>query len=445
MSTAARSSARAALALIAIAAPIAAPIAAQQPAAAHDSLTLAALQADALRADPRRAQLRLQADITALHLRNIAAEEYPALAGTGQAQYQSAVTKIAVPLPGVSIPTPPHDTYNAYVNAQESLLDPSRAPRRAVERAQLSESQAQVRVALYGLRQDVNDAFFAALTDQEREAATQTAIDDLNARLRETATRFANGAALPADTASIAASILARRQDLLQIHADRAAALARLSDLVGHPIGDRAPLSASDAELGAATNRILDSLLQLRARPEYAQFAATRDRLAEQEAANAAQAKPRVSAFGRVGYGRPGLNMLSTNFQSYWLAGLQVDWAPWTWGTLDRERRELELQRDIVATNEASFTETLRRAIRQPVATIAQLDSAIALDDRIIGLRETVETETRAQLREGVVTAAEYVDRYTDLLSARLTRAQHGVARAQARATLLTTLGVEVP
>jgi outer membrane protein TolC len=74
---------------------------------------------------------------------------------------------------------------------------------------------------------------------------------------------------------------------------------------------------------------------------------------------------------------------------------------------------------------------------------MARLDSALALDDRIVALRERIDAETHAKLREGVVTAADYVDKSSDLLAARLTQVQHRVELAQARTTFLTTLGVE--
>ena len=123
---------------------------------------------------------------------------------------------------------------------------------------------------------------------------------------------------------------------------------------------------------------------------------------------------------------------------------MQVQWAPWTWGSTDRDRQVLEVQREIIATNEAAFTETLRRNIQQSIATIARLDSTLALDARIIALRESVDRESRARLQEGAITAADYVDRNTDLLAARLALVQHRVELSQARANLLTMLGVEV-
>jgi outer membrane protein TolC len=416
---------------------------AQQGTAPPDSLHLRGLHAEAQSADPRQRQLRLQAAETDLRLRNIDAEMRPALSVDGQTQYQSAVTQVAIPLPGVTFPTPPHDSYDAHVGAQQSVFDPTIAARRAAERTQLADAQARIRTTLFGLTQELNDAFFTAAALQERVAETDAGIAEMDARLREAVERFQAGSALAGDTASLAATSLARRQDRLQLVSDRAAALARLSLLIGRTIPDGTPLAIPD--LTPETTRALASLDQLRARPEYAQFDAARAHLASQIAVDAAQEKPRVSAFGRVGYGRPGLNMLTDTFQSYWLAGVQVHWAPWNWGTVDRKREVVELQRDVVASDEAAFTQSIRRNVQQSQATMSRLDSTLALDERIIALRQIVDTETRAKLNEGVVTAAEYVARNTELLAARLALRAHRVQLAQARATFLTTLGVEVP
>lgn len=416
------------------------------PAALHaqsDSVRLRSLYADALRLDPRQRQIDLQARATALRLANIDAERRPQLAVDGQAQYQSKVVKIPVSVPGVSIPTPPYDTYDAHLGAQQSIFDPTVAPRRAVERAQLAESQAQTKATLFGLRQEINEAFFTAAVLQQRMAEIDGAITDLAARLRETAIKLREGTALPGDTAAIAAALLQREQDKLQLRGDRSAALARLSELVGRTVSERDALAVSNDS--AAVARTIRGLDTVRARPEYEQFAASRDKLSKQIDIQAAQEKPRVSAFGRVGFGRPGLDVLSRDFQTYWLAGVQVHWAPWTWGTTNRDREIAELQRDIVTTNEAAFTRSLTRGVQQSLATLARLDSTLALDDRIVVLRERIDQETRAKLREGVVTAADYVDKSTDLLTARLVHVQHRVELAQARATFLTTLGVEVP
>jgi len=410
---------------------------------AGDSLSLRDVTSAAVNADPRQRQIGLNASASDLRIQNILASRLPQFTGNGQAQYQSAVTKISVPIPGIAIPSPTRDTYDAHVNAEESIFDPTLSSKQSLERAQLAETQAGVRTSVFSRRQEVNDVFFAAATLEQRIAEIGVAITGLESRLKEAVTRFRGGAALPGDTAVVAATLLQRRQDLYQARSDRAAALARMSDLIGRPIS--ASTFTVIPNLDAAVAHALGGLDQLKSRPEYEQFSATRDRLTKQEALDAAQDKPKVSAFGRVGYGRPGLNMLSSSFQTYWLAGVQVQWSPWNWNTTDRDRQSLEIQREIVSTNETSFTESLRRGIQQSIATIAGLDSSLVLDDQIVALRERIEGETRAKLNEGVVTAAEYTDRSTDVLNARLMRIQHRVQRTQAQANLLTTLGVEVP
>ena len=410
----------------------------------RDSVRLSALLQQAAATDPRQRQFQLSAAASALRLENINADKKPTVDVAGQAQYQSSVTTIPVRVPNLTIPTPPYDTYDAHLNAQQPLVTPTVAPRRTAERAQLAETQAELRVTLFSVRQDVNDAFFAALLAQEREAQLVVTIADLDARLRETATRLRDGAALPGDTAAIAATILQRRQDIAQSRADRRSALARLSELVHAQIADSTMLVVPDLAAAVARAESVPPN-DMRARPEFAQFEATRANLAAQEAVATAQDRPKVSAFGRVGYGRPGLNQLASGFQPYFLGGLQFDWKPWTWGTTSRDRQVLELQRQITTTNERAFTDQIARSVGPFLATMSRLDTTIALDDRILALRSEIERETAAKLREGVVTASEYVDRTTDLLTARLASAQHRVELAQARAGYLNTLGLEIP
>jgi outer membrane protein TolC len=182
----------------------------------------------------------------------------------------------------------------------------------------------------------------------------------------------------------------------------------------------------------------------LRARPEYEQFTKGREVLDRERASIAAQDRPRVSAFGRAGYGRPGLNPLAQEFDTYWIAGVQVEWTPWTWGSTRRTQEALTLQQQILITEEKAFTERIQRDVARDLATIDRLEHALVEDDSIIALRERIVRETQLRFAEGVITSADYVNRETDLLTARLTRATHRVALAQSRARFLTTVGIEI-
>ncbi len=197
-------------------------------------------------------------------------------------------------------------------------------------------------------------------------------------------------------------------------------------------------------DLAAAVSRTRAARTELRQRPEFDQFGRTRERIEQQRVAASAQERPRVSAFGRLGYGKPGLNFIADQWDTYWSAGIQLQWTPWTWGTADRERAALVLQQKIVDADEAAFRDGLDRAVQDDLAELDRLEATRALDDQIVALRESIDRETRLRYDERAVPAAEYLDQSTDLLDARLATVTHRVELARASARLLTTLGVEV-
>ncbi|HET7459540.1 MAG TPA: TolC family protein, partial [Gemmatimonadaceae bacterium] len=417
---------RIAIALVVVAS---SPAAAQQPGAPPpppDSLRLGALQADAVRRDPRARQLELLASQSALRQRGLDVERLPSLSANAQAQYQSDVITLPITLPGGAGPiAPPHDTYDAHVDARERIYDPTLGGRRNVERAQLAESQARVRAALYAQRQSVNDAFFTALQLQSQRAELEAGVVDLEAQLRVATERLRQGAALPSDSAVLAAELLRRRQSLAELAAERDAALVVLSDLTGRTVTSADALVLPDLADEVARARAASG--DVRARPEYEQFARSRELLERQRTSVGARDLPRVSAFGRAGYGRPALNPLARDFDTYWLGGVQVEWAPWSWGATGRDREVLDLQRQVIATEEVAFTEGIRRGVARDLAAIDRLERAAVEDDAIVALREQVLREARLRFGEGVITSAEYVDRETDVLAARLARAGHRV------------------
>jgi outer membrane protein TolC len=415
---------------------------AQQPATGA-VVTLPSLQQAAIDTDPRLQQrqwLRQQSD---LRLENIAAGRLPAISIDGQAQYQTDVPQAPIAAPGGGpLFAAAKATYDGSVRIEQRLFDSTIGAQAALERAQLAEQQARVDTTLFALRQQVNEAFFTAAAMQERAGALAASVAELQARLDETNVRVREGAALPADSAAIEAALLQRRQDEDELRASRRAALARLSTLTGRPLAETDTLQVNDVTaLVTAARQTRDTT---RRRPEYVQFARSRDRLARQRDVAAAQERPRVSTYARVGYGLPGLNFIDDRFESYGVAGVRLQWNAWTWGIAGRERGALMLQQQIVDADEAAFARGLVAAVESDEESFDRLQRAVSGDERIVALRQQVVGATRLRFQEGVVTASEYLDRQTELLQAQFARATHRVELAHTGARLLTTLGLEV-
>lgn len=405
-----------------------------------DTLRLGALQDAAVRRDPRAAQALLQSRATELRLRNLDAERLPRLLLRGEAATQSEVASLPIQLPGgAEPPRPPRSRIEAALEAQYTLWDGGvTAGRRALERARLQAAHAQLAAQLYPLRMEVTEAFFGAFLLQERMAEAGTLIDDLEARLTLVRAQVRAGAALPGDTAALRAELLGAEQQRAELAAERRAALAVLARLTGTEAGEGDVLALPALDGGMGTEEVPGP------HPQYAVFAAERARLEREDALVRAGTRPQVSAFGSLAYGRPGLAQFREDLHEYWMGGVRVQWRPWDWGAAGREREVLQVQRRIVDTEEAAFTDRLGRDVQDELQAAARLREALATDDRIVALREQVERQARAQLEERAITPAAYVDARTDLQEARLARQRHRVELARARARYLTTLGIEI-
>lgn len=415
------------------------------PVKAQDTLRLPMLQSAAAERDPRTAQYDLLERQTQLRLRNLSSERLPQLSATGEATYQSEVTRIPITLPGGEMPEPPKDRVEVALLADWLIYDGGAiGAQRDVERAQLAAARARLAAELEPLRAEVNEAFFAALSLQAQARETSTLITDLEARLEEVRVAASAGAALPGDTAAVLAELLSAIERRRALDSDREAALEVLGRLTARDIEAGAVLALpSLADEVASARSLVDSDTgALRTHPQFAAFAAQREQLARQADALRARNRPQASAFGRGAYGSPGYEQFTDELHEYWMGGVRIRWSPFDWGRTGREREVIGLQRDIVETQEDAFAERLLRESEQPLATMDRLRATLDTDARIIALREQVVRQTRAQLEEGAITAAVHVDALTDLEQARVARALHSVQLAQAEAAYLTMLGI---
>ena len=405
-----------------------------------DTLRLGALQDAAVQRDPRARQAQMQARATELRLRSLDAERLPQLGLRAEATRQSEVASLPIDMPGIDVPEPPKSRYEAALEAQVTLYDGGvLAGRRDVERARLQTAQAQLSAQLYPLRMEVTEAFFAAFLLQERLAEVGTLLDDLEARLAMVRAQARAGAALPGDTAALRAELLGAAQQRAELAADRRAALARPGP-ADRARGGRGRTCSCFRRSGGGWRRT-GHRARIRSTPSSRRSGA---RLEREETLVRARTQPQVSAFGQLAYGRPGLAQFREDLHEYWMGGVRVRWQPWDWGAAGRDRAILGVQRQIVDTEEAAFTDRLRREVQDELQAVDRLRDALAVDDRIVALREQVERQARVQLEERAITAAAYVDARTDLQEARVARQRHRVELARAQARYLTTLGMEM-
>lgn len=411
-------------------------------APAQDTLHVARLQEAAVRTDPRAGQLELLRSATDLRLAALGSERLPQIGLNGWASHQSDITNPGFDLPGVGFPDLPLNRWQSTLDVDQLLYDGgSLSRRRNLERARYAESAAAVQVSLYGLRSEVNSAFFSAFLLQQQSAEYEALITDLDARLAAVRARVEAGTALGREAAEVEAERVNATLQRDEAQATRRAALAILSDLVGRRIDTTAVL-VLPTETPEKTQAVTPAqLASLRQRPEFEQFRQTRARLEREAAVGRNENTPRLSAFGQAGVGLPGLDQFRTTSDVFWQAGLRLEWHPWTWHSAGRNAEALQLQQRVVERDEQALARSLAREAATDLEEIKRLAAALSEDERIVRLRAEVEGQARAQHDEGTITTADYVETRTNVLEARLNLQRHRVELARARAAYLTTLG----
>ena len=411
----------------------------------QDSLTLAWVHARAATVDPRRQQEDQLAAASAQRSAVLRSARLPQLAVRAQATHQSDVTRVE--LSGVSFtpPPPPRDRWQAVVQADQLLYDGGMVREKvALESARLLEQQAGVRVAQYALRGEAEAAFFGAWLLQERLAELDAVTEDLATRLGEVRARVREGMALPRDTAAIEAERITVTRRRAEAEAQRQVAIVVLSRLTDTTLSPTVVLAAP--ALSHAVDAIAAGAIDtLRARPEFAQLRATQRRLAQEAALVAVENRPTLSAFAEGGVGRPGLNQFDADPAAFWQGGVRVTWRPWTWRSADRSASALRLQSDVLAADARALAARLSRAVEADLAMIRHLREGFDDDVRLVTLRAEIERAAQAELAEGIITAARYVEARTDLAEARLAERRHRAELVRAEAAFLTTLGIAIP
>lgn len=470
---------RIALAWLAVAAPVSAsdaslgtpgspPATAKQTTAAvqaPDTLRLEELHATVERTDPRFRQLELHERSAELRLRNLDAEWLPSVVFRARASYQTDVPTVdladpsggggGTPAPGFDVPTPPRDRYEVAAEVEQLVWDGGRIDRkRVVERARLAERSAGTRADLYGLRAEVEAAFFTALLQQERRAQVELLLQDLDARIALVSARVQEGSALRSQLSALEVERIQAEQELDSAESAREAAMERLEILLGRPLPDDEALAIPDPgpapELPALRRTPEDTTGEptetgtgspFSGRPEWQHLDRTRDRIRSEASLADSGDRPRISLFAQGAYGRPGLNFFDDTFSPYAVVGARLRWPALDWGTSERGSEALEIQSRIVETEQAALEEALRRRARSVIHDIERLEAALERDERAVTFREEIEATARRQLEEGVLLPADYVETRTDLFEARLRTRTHRIQLAEARVRLRTLVG----
>ena len=176
-------------------------------------------------------------------------------------------------------------------------------------------------------------------------------------------------------------------------------------------------------------------------RPEYRLFDLKQ---ASMEAGKELMGKKRMPvlyAFGQTGYGKPGYNMLSGEWDYYYMLGAGLRWKIWDWNSSSREKQLITYQQLMLQSQRDNFDREIEAQLLQEDARIEQYRQTMELDRKVLELQTNISEQAAVQLDNGTMTAADYISELNKESLARITLDTHRVMLMQAMANYLTIQG----
>jgi outer membrane protein TolC len=392
---------------------------------AQEPVHLSDVQDWAREQHPLLKQKELYQKMGELKLENIESVYLPQIQFNAQATYQSDVTGIDISMPGVSIPQVSKDQYKMYLDVRQNIWDGGLAKANEIlEKAQAEANQQGVEAELYKVREQVNSLFFSSFLVQENLNLLDKKQETLEAQKQKMASGVKHGTVLSSDLDLILAELVKIKQQQIELQSTRETVLSALSILTGKQPGDFETLAIETNDIA------FDNDIQ---RPELQLFKKQTGLLAASSELLQKKRNPKLFGFGQAGYGRPGLNMLNNEFDTYYMVGAGLNWTVFDWKNTKREQEIVQLQQEMVQTQQHQFEQNIQIAMDQEYRKTNQLQEILESDRELIGLQERITKSSASKLENGTITTSDYLKDLNAEMAARITFETHKVQMEAAK------------
>ncbi|PIX07490.1 MAG: TolC family protein [Flavobacteriales bacterium CG_4_8_14_3_um_filter_35_10] len=360
-------------------------------------------------------------------------EKLPKLDFLVQASYQSDVTSLPFSIPVTTVEPPNKDQYKATVSINQLIYDGGFINASLTEKStSLKTQQKQVEVNLYRLKEQVNQFYFSILLLQEKSALLLAKKKQLETTLNEVKAGIKFGVLLPNSDSILQAELLKIDQQLMEVGLNKTSLMTTLYMLIGIPVSQN--IIFDNPEINTKLNHEIE-------RPELELFQLQKENIDASEQLIDKKNSPKLSGFATGGYGNPGLNMLDNSFQTYYIAGIKLNWNVFDWNSTKKQRQSLQVNKEIIDSEQEVFELNTAMELTQQQSEINKISTFIASDEEIIALRKKILETSRSQLKNGVITSSAYVMELTNLFEAENNLSTHRIQLQFAKANYNTTKG----
>lgn len=382
---------------------------------------------------PAVKQKDLVKQTAAISVENLQKGFLPQFSLSGQATYQSDVTRVPVSLPGLSIESPSKDQYKLVADVSQLIYDGGMTKeQKALQQLNATVEDQKVEVELYKLRERINQLYLSILYLDEQLKQVDLVKADIQTGIKRVEAQVQNGVAFKSNLNMLKAELLKTEQRSIEVKTSKKGLVDALSLFIGQELDEHVQLEKPVSAAVAASEIV---------RPELKLYSGQQKLIGQQEKLITAKNLPKASLFVQGGYGRPGLNMLLNEFDFFYIGGIRFNWSLGGLYTKKKEKEQVNINKKMVEVQKETFLLNTNSLLRQQQAEIDKLQKLVTTDNEIISLRRSVTDAAKAQLENGVITANDFLKEVNAEDQARQTLITHQVQLLQAQINYQTILG----
>lgn len=365
-------------------------------------------------------------EISDIRITNLTTNWFPEIGINAQANYNSETVDFNELMEGVpvTIPEIPLDQYKIWAEISQPVFDGGiTSSRKKVERTAVAVEVQQTEIDLYNLKQKVLQVYFVLLLTEKNREILEVSLDELRTNIEVMHAGVDNGVVLSENLMAMEAEELKMEQMIDEVDFSRHTMINTLSVLI-------------DSTLQADTHFSLpvapEILTSEAERPEIKLFDQQKAVFDANKRLITSSDLPKIFAFSQLAYGRPGFNMVSRDFHDYYSVGVGMKWNLLNYGDSRRQKKILDLQKDMVDIQRDSFDDQVSIQLQTEEDNIRKYTELLEKDDKILQLRKEITRTAFSKLSNGVLSSTDYLSEFNKEILAHLQLENHRLLKIQA-------------
>lgn len=357
----------------------------------------------------------------------------PQLMISGQATYQSDVTKIPFSLPNTDVPTLSKDQYRIQGEIIQPITDifTTIKHKKDIIRNESETERNKIDVEMHKIRERINQLYFGILLIDAQVEQIELTKKDIQFAINKNGIAIVNGVALKSSGDMLNAELLKVEQRTIEMNSIRKGFIEMLSMFINKEISKVTPLEIPiESVLISGINR-----------PEVKMFDSQKRTIQSKGKMLDVGIIPRLNIFAQAGYGKPALNMLANDFDYYYVGGVRLTWNISNFYTHKKEKRILSNNINSIDIQKETFLFNIELDVTRQNNEIEKLYEIIESDHKIIELRENIRITAQNQLEFGTVTTNDFLTYINAEDQAKQNLIYHEMQILAAKYNLKTTVG----